>query len=719
MAESYGKRQADVPNKVLEEEQINTTKFNAAYAAFEQQPPPSPKEIESPRRTSNHGRPNKSRSLVSPRKAPRNYIVSDEAIQKNVQVVNASNDNQSVTTSESLQQVIAQLRKVQNADASKSKKDKLDQAHELLEMIRKLRKVQNESKDNSNNGDDEEFKYLLSKLRSTGISLDEDDASSVVDDAEKLLESVESMAAEDHEYVDRCLARLKKANLTEREASAVAETVQQLKFVDLDDAEAEAETDLLISNLRKSTVLYPARKVNEVTQALMGLRRVGMNNQERKILADKIKAFGNHKLEFMDKLTDAILRLKKVQLNQWEAEQMANISLDLRKTMTNLMNGGEDDDEEDSGSKNNDDDDNESYNRLTRRELRKFVDDVKMDVIDDVMKSIQNVLTKLGDRDADDFSKAITYLGEGDATKEQADHRDYMQVLVDAIRDLKKAKLNQFEAMKVQGIFVNLSRAHNEDRVFESDRREMIKLRKVTSPEKMAVIEEAVKKVKRVRFNLNDDVFEFFLDDVIATGKGEPTKEQKEQMELEGLVDVALLAAAAPAEEKAGEDDNDEEEVANGEKRVLFSRKHHWKSKNYHNTIVSEKRWRKAEEFDTDEVIFSPLSQQSHDRRKVVGEALKNSLHNNDGTGLVYTESLPAPDDDDDDEVEEFHVETVERRLRENNLDVHTVTASPIRRKRVSSPRAGGRRRSASATGRRRRSRSTSVARKQPELPVL
>jgi hypothetical protein len=417
----------------------------------------------------------------------------------------------------------------------------------------------------------------------------------------------------------------------------------------------------------------------------------------------------------MDKLTDAILRLKKVQLNQWEAEQVANISLDFRKTMTNLMNGGEDE-EEDSGSKNNDDDDNESYNRLTRQELRKFVDEVKMDVIDDVMKSIQNVLPKLGDRDADDFSKAIMYLGEGDATKEQADHRDYMQVLVDAIRDLKKAKLNQFEAMKVQGIFVNLRRAHSEDRVIESDRREMIKLRKVTSPEKMAVIEEAVKKVKRVRFNLNDDVFEFFLDDVIATGKGEPTKEQKEQMELEGLVDVAppaAAAAAAPAEKKAGQ-----EEVANGEKRILFSRKHHWKSKNYHNTVVSEKRWRKAEEVDTDEVIFSPLSQQSHDRRKVVGEALKNSLHNNDGTGLVYTESLPAPDDDGDD-VEEFHVETVERRLRENNLDVHTVTASPIRRKRVSSPRAGGRRRSASATGRRRRSRSTSVARKQPELPVL
>jgi hypothetical protein len=62
------------------------------------------------------------------------------------------------------------------------------------------------------------------------------------------------------------------------------------------------------------------------------------------------------------------------------------------------------------------------------------------------------------------------------------------------------------------------------------------------------------------------------------------------------------------------------------EKKIRFSKKHKWRYKKHNQTIVSEKRWRYNEEWNTDEVIWSPLSREQYDRRNTVGASILRTM---------------------------------------------------------------------------------------------
>ena len=61
-------------------------------------------------------------------------------------------------------------------------------------------------------------------------------------------------------------------------------------------------------------------------------------------------------------------------------------------------------------------------------------------------------------------------------------------------------------------------------------------------------------------------------------------------------------------------------------KKIRFTKKPQWRHKKHNTTVVGEKRWRFEENYDVDEVIYSPLSRDQYDRRKKVGEALFKNL---------------------------------------------------------------------------------------------
>jgi hypothetical protein len=95
---------------------------------------------------------------------------------------------------------------------------------------------------------------------------------------------------------------------------------------------------------------------------------------------------------------------------------------------------------------------------MTRKELRKFIASDKMKILDQVTESFKKIITKVDDRIVAEFSKAIAALGEGGPTKEQALQRDYMKLLDEAIRNLKKSKLNKWESNQTSFILAKLKR---------------------------------------------------------------------------------------------------------------------------------------------------------------------------------------------------------------------------------------------------------------------
>jgi hypothetical protein len=723
------------------------------------------------------GPPRRIQSLISPRyNVRRNFTVSKEARLREQSLLTLDPEDSSSSSSLNLQDIIAQLRKVHHDNKGDHVDAKCSTDTFLQDMIRRLRHVeQNLPADEQNpelskmiraleNADELGVEELQSMLDSLQNSMQQDTKSSHKT-KKKEDPNISRLAKEDHDWLESALRRLKKVALTPREANAVADTVVKMKYVELSDSVAEAESHALIVKLCDTALVYPSRKAHQVILVLQGLRRIDFNDQERKVFANRIRGVSVDQ-PHVDELAEAILRLKKACLNHWEARQVAGIMVNLRKTMKNLRADIDEDDEE-----HDDHDDDEEHSRVTRSELRQLVDSNKMDAIDEVVELFKKtqVLVKASDQEMDDFCTAVVNTGKGDASMKQKEHQDYVDILAEAIRNLKKAKLNKWEANEVSGILTSLRKTPKQNHRDNNDNRHMINLRKVTSAEKMDIIEDVFKKVKKVvRFNLNEEVFEFFLDDVVATGTGEPTREQLAQIgAIEGGSDNDISYADLKSD--GGTNDDDAEEVASvdtrtisissaeitlgeeeveltdseGEdddkegveeepsttlpksrrdpsatatdpfpkrhnqlahrscpsspasedplRKIVFARKHHWKHKQHNTTVVSEKRWRLCEDFATDEVIFSPLSKDQHNRRKAVEGSLKKSLwalggssrslgdHNNNiasnSQNGITTSTVSTTIDLNhaNDEEEETHVDTVERRLRENNIDLNKL----------------------------------------------
>ncbi|KAG7373010.1 hypothetical protein IV203_033734 [Nitzschia inconspicua] len=685
-------------------------------------------------------RPRRIQSLVSPRNnARRNFSISKDALLKEQALVNQPERQDD---SLNLQDIIAQLRKVQRNKTDSGSKDNAadlllqdmlrrlrhvdelslaDQRAELNDMLQQLQSVDSFGEQNL-----QQLELMLDTLNSSM-----QDPKPEKDPNASRLESV------DHDWLESSLRRLKKAQLTPHEAETVAETALKLRYVDLSDPIGESESNALIANACDEVLVYPTRKLHEVTQVLQGLRRIDMNDTERKEYASKIRCIGVER-PHVDELSQAILRLKKAGLNRWEAGHVGGIVADLRKTIKNLRAGIEEDDEESV----------DEYTRLTRKELRMLVDEKKMKIIDSVVESLKGTLVKVTDQEMNGFCKAVISMAKGDANSKQRQHQEYVDVLAEAIRNLKRARLNKWEAKEVSGILTSLRKTPTLDRWDNGENHQMINLRKVTTPEQMGIIEDVVRKVKKVvRFSENDEIFEFFLDDIVATGECDPTNEQLQQyaaLEMEAtdedisyddlksdggdeLASVDTMAISiSSAEFTLGEEEveltDSEDEAEKGpvtpspkrrdsnalsnlfpnrqnqlinrgsvscpsspasgdpdKRKIVFTRKHHWKHKQHNTTVVGEKRWRMCEDFNTDEVIFSPLSKDQHTRRRAVESSLKKSLsalgiggssrslgnfeeEGKSGISLALGNALDLVED-------ETHVDVVERRLRENNVD--------------------------------------------------
>jgi hypothetical protein len=431
--------------------------------------------------------PRRIQSLISPRyNARRNFTISKDALLKERSLATLPPPPEPTLN---LQDIIAQLRKVQHDQNNNNSKQRRQQYSNtadnvLQDMIRRLRRVndlspkeqqaelqdmlhQLQNVDSLGEHNLEQLQSVLDTLNATMMN-DDNTAKSKKNNNQKVDHHhphASRLVPEDHDWLQSALRRLKKAQLTPREANAVADTVslQKLKHVELSDSEGEAESDVIIANLCGKALVYPTRKAYEVTQVLQGLRRIDLNDKERTEFADQIRGVAVVDRPHVDELSNAILRLKKASLNRWEAKQVAGIVMDLRKTIKNLHAGVEEsDDEEDEDDE--EDSVNEDYGRLTRQDLRKLVDAKKMDTVDDVVDSLKKVLAKVTDQEMADFCKALVQAGKGEANPKQREHQEYMDVLAEAIRNLKRARLNKWEANQVSGILVSLRKTQYPDR---------------------------------------------------------------------------------------------------------------------------------------------------------------------------------------------------------------------------------------------------------------
>jgi hypothetical protein len=584
--------------------------------------------------------------------------------------IGAGSSSRNNNIQETLEDAISRLKKV--SPRLTSRVDKTETEHVTVALSTLLDRLKDRDEEElanairllgSNEGTaNEEENDGLKELRRVLATLDASD-DTAEEEVKRLLAKLK-LSPEDAEFVVNCLHRLKKVNMTPNEANAVAGVAAQLRSID--DTDGESDLDEHIDTLRD--VLYPKQKTNEVTKVLQSLRRIDMTAPERKIVADVISKLGNRGgNNFTDVLADVISKLRRAKLNKYEAQEAAGILINLRKTKYP---------------------DNDNDMTMERVALRKVLTSEKVQVIDEVVKQVKKVHWNMDDAVFEIFVDDILSIGKGEPTMKQHCQNE----LADAISKLKKVKMSPREAKAVSCILFNLKKTKYPESKAGDKKDDAWKLRKVVAPEKVKLIDEALDRVKSVRWNLDDEVFEFFVGDVVSLALKDCGDDEDDDGSV-GTMDVSISDdesegdwknVSSPHDRndssnkkppaKVAEDKNivmkttlpkakyntkvmvETEVEEDEERKIVFTRKHHWKHKQHHATVIGEKRWRTSERFANDEVIFSPLSQEQYDRRKAVGASLMASMGES---------GVPLED--------ESHVDEVERKLQENDLTLGLI----------------------------------------------
>lgn len=595
-------------------------------------------------------------------------VPSDTASSSRTAVVADSSRNNNKNVQETLEDVIGRLKKVTPRLANRV--DKIEAEHAtvaLAELVDRLRDRDEKElahvirllgSEGTQNGHEEENEGLK-ELRRVLSTLDELDGADT-ENVKRLLAGL-NLPPADAEVVANCIQKLKKLNMTPKEAGAVAGIAAQLRTVGVGNTKGESDLDEQIGTLRD--VLYPKQKMDEATRVLKSLRRIDMTADQRKVVADVIAKLGNKEGDnYKDVLAEAISKLRRAKLNKYEAKEVAGILINLRKTKYP-----------------NNDKDKHQMKMVT---LRKVTTPEKANAIEAAIELIKKVQWNLDDDVFKSFVDEIVSLGRGEPTEKQL----YQNELADAISRLKHVKMTPREARGVSGILFKLKKTKYPKEKEGDKKDDRWKLRKVIASPKVEQIEKALDQVKRVRWNLDDEVFVYFVDDVVSQALkdwGDEDDESVDTMDISisddesdgDLMDshhhendtekpakfqekhITMKTTLPKAQYSPKVSINQEEEKEEDEnKKIVFTRKHHWKHKQFHGTVIGEKRWRTSEGFATDEVIYSPLSLEQYDRRKAVGASLKASMANFD---------VPLAD--------ESHVDEVERKLHENHLTLGLV----------------------------------------------
>jgi hypothetical protein len=190
---------------------------------------------------------------------------------------------------------------------------------ELAEAIRNLRHVE------GSGSDADDLARVLKDLQLVGAP-----------EAQKAPSTPKSSkpSREESDTLKMAIQRFKKVQMTRPEAEAVAMIVVILRKIEFpvsndSGAQDESKEPPEIDQLRNTFEL--AVKADEVVDIIKGLRMVQISDGEADALADIIRSFGTGSRNFRDDLADAMNRLKKVHMNKKETATVSYVIRYLRK----------------------------------------------------------------------------------------------------------------------------------------------------------------------------------------------------------------------------------------------------------------------------------------------------------------------------------------------------------------------------------------------------
>ena len=646
--------------------------------------------------------PKKSTSLISPRRnATRNFKISPSAVDAEIGISSHhslnKNQLQSVSELSNLSSIIENLRKVK-LDASKNRPGTDDSstnqaAAELLAALKKLRRIRRD--DSSDNGGNDD---VLERLRSNGVlsqaRLTPEDIALLQSVRDRLQDvhrktGTSNQASADLTAVDVQLKRVIRSGSDHHKSPSGNNADSDGDDDGKESSKPPALSEQMLEDISNdlSKVVLPQFKGDQDKHSVVEgcwndimsiLDRMRSQDESDLALAlhqlstddaNQSKIDGIDELRHIltgtnfprtgedtnpdeDELRRVIAKLNRTKLNRWEASKFSGFLVNLRKTKFPEKDGD-----------------------LDCREvvqLRKVVPSEKMLAFEEVVQTARRLQPKLDDKVFDDIFESILSSAKGQPSKTQACQDE----LADAISKLRKVPMNHREAKQVSQVVYKLKKTPQQCKQEDEEHEEMLELKHVINDEpRAAVVEDAVKQIKRVRFDLDDEVFEFFVGDIVSMGiktedrPGEKSfpppedagNESKPEGKKAGSSRKKPSSPRKPKKDKsktaksprtpkpqskvlsASSDHSQSSEYSDDGRKIVFNRKHHWKHKQHFNTVIGEKRWRKEEKFGADEVIYSPLSREQHDRRKAVSAALFQSMGAVDGSddgGLVASTDI-------------------------------------------------------------------------------
>lgn len=500
---------------------------------------------------------------------------------------------------EMIQQAISRLRKVvPNMKDPSGVDDAIDQLQqivlsmregqeaELAEVIRDLKEDGDGKKDNSM----DELEHVLAGLkakRSAAKKAEEEKAKELADRAKARLKP------EDADYLVHALLKLKKAKMNKKEAAAVAGFLRNLRPVQT--PEEEKASDEALTKLRKQ--IDTNKKSREMLRVLKGLRRLNLNDPERFELAEIVRSLGKGESKYRDEITDAIAKLRKVQMTRSEAREAAGIMFNLRKVKKRGF------------------DINNSREMVN---LRKVVNDEKAVVIAEVFQELGNL--DLAEKEVDEFAAVVAELEV--QPLEPTDHQlitiEYVDGQPFMVLNIPYGK-DYAQKMKNLGISDHIKKKKTyrtrEIRFWielepDDELSDELLNEDDSDFEEASDGEEGSPSGKKKRLTIKMKARQS------STASPKPSPKPSPRTSSKPKVPKTLKHYSQESDEQSLVDDEERE------KKIRFSTKPQWRFKKHNTTVVSEKRWRFEEGFNADEVIWSPLSRDQYDRRKTVGASI-------------------------------------------------------------------------------------------------
>jgi hypothetical protein len=527
---------------------------------------------------------------------------------------------------DTIEQAIARLKKVRTEDSSVK-----EQVQDIIVLLRSVTKSMQD-------GQIARFVQVFSEIEkgapekvvATEESTHIDDSKNK--DRERARLAKERFSPQNANSLVQALVTIKNAKLNKRQIALTAAFIRDLKHVESD--EDERKSDEALDKLVKR---IGSDRKSEIIDVLRGLKPLRLNDRERADLAEIVRGFAVGRT-FRDEIVEALMNLRKVHLTAPEAKEASGIMFSLRKGTKkdfNIVNSGE------------------------MAKLRKLAAPGRAEVVADVFSDLSKLA--LQEMEIDQFSAAVAELGA--QALELTDHQlitlEYIDGIPMMILDIPDGEdyADEVESLEMINHVKNLTKT-SPAAVF----RYLIDLAQVVPASDddadcyNSVVgaegdDEQEKKNKMTETNMetsSTSVLPSNSSNDQPTSSKEPTSPV---LVAEVLSPETRERSAKPVttyrfhDNQGGMHDILSPRTEERAKKIRFSKKPQWRFSKHNATVVGEKRWRFQENFDADEVIYSPLSREQYDRRKSVGESI---MKNVGSLGLLDDDMLDALEKDTD-----------------------------------------------------------------------